>query len=164
MYRILALAATIVASLGACSEQKTQPTAPDADGASVKVLLAQDSERLYVSVINVSNFNFRWDSYPRAEQTGDVTFNFVRDGNGFPSLLRSSEIIDSDGLVWIQSGDGIVISRRKALLVERFRLVPGCYDLSVHVTNRAAVVASGSENENSGPVVEAGSEVLKVCI
>lgn len=163
MLRNLIAGVALIAANGSCSDRPGNAVGHGGSDAGARIFLAQDAERLYVSIVNVSNFNFRWDSYPRAEQTGDVRFTITRNGLNFPSMLLSSEVSSSDGLIWIQSGDGVAFSRRKSLLLERFKLEPGCYDISVHVTNRAAVKAHGMAAGNPGPVIEAISEVMEVC-
>lgn len=155
--------ALLLVAAGACSVSPENSPESKSPGDVVKVLLAQDADRVYVSVVNVANFNFRWDTYPRAEQTGDVRFDFRRNGVQSPSVLRPAEIASAAGLVWLQSADGAAFARRKALLVERFDLKPGCYALIVHVTNSAAESAGNKFLGIPGPVVEARSAPVEVC-
>lgn len=155
--------ALLLVATGACSPSPENLPASKSSDDVVRVLLAQDADRVYVSVFNVANFNFRWDTYPRAEQTGDVRFDFRRNGVQSPSLQRPAEIASTAGLVWLQSGDGAAFARSKSLLLERFDLRQGCYTLIVHVTNAAAESAGNKFLGSPGPVVEARSAPVEVC-
>lgn len=130
---------------------------------AINVLVNQDSERIYISAVNVSDFNYRWDPYPRAETTGDLRIEITRDGLSYRSVLVREDVDLKEGLIWMQSGSGAALAQRKSLLRDRFNLTEGCYDLTVHVTNRAAVNAYNTRNGVAGPIVEAKSDVVTAC-
>lgn len=157
---VVILAVLLTAS---CSNPVGHGSDPESGEEVAKVLVTQDADRLYVSVINVANFNFRWDPYPRVEITGDLKFDISRDGVNYPSVLPLEDIELDYGLIWMQSGSGVALAPRKFLLRKRFQLTKGCYDVVVHVTNRAAVAAFDPRDGLSGPIVEAKSDRVEVC-
>lgn len=147
--------------LVSCAERDAPTSRDDKE---LKLILSSDDSRIYFSIVNVSDRNFRWDPWPRAEQTGDLRIEFSRRGTVYGSgLLRSDPEAKAEGLIWIQSGDGIARSWRKPFLQERFELAAGCYEASVSVTNRAAVAMHDASRGSAGPIVEGRSEAMEVC-
>lgn len=133
-----------------------------ASAGEIKVTVTEDDKRIYVSVFNVSNSNFRWDPFPHAEQSGDVVFEFADEVRTYPSHIQSRMNGEPPGLVWIQPGEGVAFSRIKSVLQQRHRLPAGCYSLRVIVGNANAVAWSTGVLE-AGPVVTGESAPIRVC-
>ena len=150
-------------SVAACSNMTDGLSESQDRAQAFNILVNQDSDRIYISVINVSDFNFRWDPYPRAEKTGDLSIEIKRDGLIYPSAVLREEVELKEGLMWMQSGSGVAFARRKSLLKKRYKLTEGCYEVTVHATNRAAVNAYDTRNGNPGPIVEGKSAVIEAC-
>lgn len=148
----------LVAAVSACSQEEEKGSE------EVEVSVSVGRDRVFVTVFNTSNGNFLWNAWPSAEQAGDVSFHITKNGKEFPSRLQRINTFDDSGVIWLQPGDGSGFTRRLDLLAGRFGLNNGCYEVVVFVTNRKAVESFDLTRGQPGPVIEASSRPVEVCV